>query len=242
VLVHGGFDSVIEEFYVIWERVAAAGFDVIAFDGPGQGGARAMGGVLTDHDWEKPVAAILDHFALSGVTLMGISMGGYWCLRAASREPRIERVVSWPPVYDWLTRLPAAMRGPTRWMLDRRGFMNWSVSVRMRISPVLRHVVNQVLYISGTNEPIAVVDWFMGMNAEHLGSDRVTQDVLVLSGEHDAFQPPVQAQAQIKALTSARSVTSRTFTKVEHADSHCQMGNMELACAVVTDWLRSQCP
>jgi hypothetical protein len=42
VLVHGGFDSLIEEFYVIWQRVAAAGFEVIAFEGPGQGGARTM--------------------------------------------------------------------------------------------------------------------------------------------------------------------------------------------------------
>ena len=40
VLVHGGFDSLIEEFFAIWQRIAAAGFDVIAFDGPGQGGAR----------------------------------------------------------------------------------------------------------------------------------------------------------------------------------------------------------
>ena len=40
--MHGGFDSLIEEFYVIWQRVAAAGFEVIAFEGPGQGGARTM--------------------------------------------------------------------------------------------------------------------------------------------------------------------------------------------------------
>ena len=40
VLLHGGFDSLIEEFYAIWQRIAAAGFDVITFDGPGQGGAR----------------------------------------------------------------------------------------------------------------------------------------------------------------------------------------------------------
>jgi alpha-beta hydrolase superfamily lysophospholipase len=55
VLLHGGFDSLIEEFFAIWQRIAAAGFDVIAFEGPGQGGARALGGLTFDHDWEKPV-------------------------------------------------------------------------------------------------------------------------------------------------------------------------------------------
>jgi hypothetical protein len=103
-------------------------------------------------------------------------------------------------------------------------------------------VVNQVLYISGRNDPIAVADWFLGMNSAHLGSDRVTQDVLILSGEHDAFQPQAQTRAQIDALTSVRSLTTRTFTRAEHADSHCQMGNIELACTVLTDWLRAQCP
>ena len=40
VLLHGGFDSLIEEFFPIGQRVAAAGFDVIAFEGPGQGVVR----------------------------------------------------------------------------------------------------------------------------------------------------------------------------------------------------------
>ena len=53
VLLHGGFDSLIEEFDAIWQRMAAAGFNVIAFQGPGQGGARTVGGLTFDHDWEK---------------------------------------------------------------------------------------------------------------------------------------------------------------------------------------------
>jgi pimeloyl-ACP methyl ester carboxylesterase len=119
-IVHGGFDSLIEEFYAIWQRLARSGFDVIAFEGPGQGGARTLGGLTFDHDWEKPVGAVLDHFRLEMAGLVGISMGGYWALRATGREPRINRVVCWPPVYDWLYRLPTLIRGPARAMLRRR--------------------------------------------------------------------------------------------------------------------------
>ncbi len=237
VLVHGGFDSLIEEFYVIWQRIALAGFDVIAFEGPGQGGARTLAGLTFDHDWEKPVGAVLDHFALKTASLVGISMGGYWALRAAGREPRIERVVAWPAAYDWLWRLPAAARGPAAMMLRRRRFMRWSVRTRARLVPTLRQVVDQTLYIVGSDDPIAVVDWFTGMNADHLGSERVTQDVLLLCGEHDAFQPPSLTEAQAAALTAAHSVTVRMFTQTENADQHCQMGNLNLACQVITHWL-----
>lgn len=237
VLLHGGFDSVIEEFYAIWERIAAAGYDVIAFDGPGQGGARTLNGLTFDHDWEKPVAAVLDHFNLEQATLIGISMGGYWAIRAAGREPRIDRVVSWPPVYDWMHRLPAPVRAMARGMFKWRGFMNWSIRLRARLVPVLRHVVNQARYLVDGDEPMDAVDWFLGMNADHLGSERVTQDVLILSGENDTFQPPILTRKQAEALSNARSVDVRTFTKREHADSHCQMGNLDLALHVVTTWL-----
>jgi pimeloyl-ACP methyl ester carboxylesterase len=242
VLVHGGFDSLIEEFYAIWERIAATGFDVIAFEGPGQGGARALAGLTFDHDWERPVAAVLDHFSIDRAAIVGISMGGYWALRAAGREPRIDRVVSWPPVYDWLYQLPAPVRAVARRMLRLRRFMTWSIELRARLFPVLRHVVDHTLYISGGREPMHVADWLLGMNAEHLGSQHVRQDVLLCAGEHDRFQPPVLARRQAAALTAARSVSMRVFTAAEHADSHCQMGNLELACQSVTTWLRDGGP
>ena len=240
VLFHGGFDSLIEEFYAIWERIAAGGFGVIAFEGPGQGGARALAGLTFDHDWEKPVAAVLDHFAIERAAIVGISMGGYWAIRAAGREPRIDRVVSWPPVCDWLYQLPRPVRAAARRMFRFRGFMNWSIRVRTRIFPVLRHAVDQALYLVDRREPMAAADWFLGMNAQHLGSERVEQDVLLCCGENDAFQPPVLTRRQAEALTSARSVTVRTFTAAEHADSHCQMGNLDLACRVITTWLRGE--
>ncbi|MEX5270699.1 alpha/beta fold hydrolase [Kocuria sabuli] len=239
VLLHGGFDSLIEEFLPLCQRVAAAGFDVIAFEGPGQGGARTLHGLTFDHDWEKPVGAVLDHFRLDRAALVGISMGGYWALRAAGREPRIHRVVAWPPVYDWLHRVPPVLRGPARTMVQHRRFMRWSVRTRARLSPTLRTVVEQVLYMLDSDDPADAAEWFLGMNAEHLDSGRVHQEVLLMCGEHDAFQPPALTQAQARALTAARSVTTRMFTRAEQADQHCQMGNLELACQVLTTWLQA---
>jgi pimeloyl-ACP methyl ester carboxylesterase len=92
------------------------------------------------------------------------------------------------------------------------------------------------------DDPMLAVDWLMGMNKEHLGSERVTQDVLLMVGEQDDFQPPVLAERQAAALTHARSVTTRRFTAAEHAAAHCQMGNLSLACEVLISWLSSERP
>jgi hypothetical protein len=80
------------------------------------------------------------------------------------------------------------------------------------------------------------------MNVDHLASERVMQHVLLLRGEHDAFQPPMPARAQARALTAASSVTLRQFTKEQRANQHSQIGNLELAGGVFTAWLQTHGP
>ncbi|MEZ4951883.1 MAG: hypothetical protein R2784_21190, partial [Saprospiraceae bacterium] len=61
--------------------------------------------------------------------------------------------------------------------------------------------------------------------------------VLLLTGENDAFQPPVLLEKQKEALKHARSVQTRIFKKEEQADQHCQMGNLGLALDEILHWL-----
>src|SRR5690606_15977461 len=79
-----GFDAFIEEFYSIWNYFAENGYDFIAFEGPGQGGSRRLYNQYFDHDYEKPTKAVLDYFKIEDATALGVSMGGYWMMRAAA--------------------------------------------------------------------------------------------------------------------------------------------------------------
>jgi len=237
ILLFGGFDSLIEEFFVIWKYFATAGYRVIAFEGPGQGGALQLHGLHFDHDWEKPVGAVLDHFEIDEATLIGISMGGYWAIRAAAYEKRIRQVVSWPPVYDWMEQIPAFAQSMVFPLLKFEGFMNGNIRLRMRLAPILDHAIKQAMFMVGKEQPMDAVRWLLGMNKSHVSSDKVKQDVLLLGGESDSFQPVKLLHKQRKALTNARSVSSRIFTKAEHADMHCQMGNLNLALSEIENWL-----
>jgi hypothetical protein len=45
---------------------------------------------------------------------------------------------------------------------------------------------------------------------------------------------------QIQALTNAKSVTDRIFTKEEHAQNHCQIGNVGLALDYISKWIEEK--
>src|SRR5215207_4047629 len=62
----GGYDSFMEEFYNFLLPLTELGITVIAFDGPGQGGALRQG-IYLDHAWEKPAKAAIDYFKLDAV-------------------------------------------------------------------------------------------------------------------------------------------------------------------------------
>lgn len=232
----GGFDSFIEEFYCIWDFFAENGYDTIAFEGPGQGGTLRTYGLPFDHDWEKPSSAVLDYFNVMDATALGISMGGYWIIRAAAYEKRITRVIAMPPVYDWMEMTNTFNQKLVHWMMNYPGMMNFFIRLKMYVG-ILNHVVHQALFIQQKDEPIDAAQWLLDMNKEHISSHLVDQDVLLLTGENDAFQPPKLLYKQKKALVNARSVSERIFTKSEHADQHCQMGNVGLALDTMVKWL-----
>ena len=58
-----------------------------------------------------------------------------------------------------------------------------------------------------------------------------------MAGEEDHYVPLHQFHDQIKTLTNVRSLTARLFTRAEHAQNHCQIGNLALSLQVIVGWL-----
>ena len=237
ILLHGGFDSFIEELYLWVRAFRAAGYTVIMFEGPGQGRPLQAGLKMT-HEWEKPVAAVLDFFDLDGVTLIGVSLGGYLALRAAAYEPRIQHVVAWNVIWD-------ALRGfnrdkPERFFTaiqnGRKFMINLIAAVSRRLDDMVEWLITHGMYITGSKTPFDHLLKFTRYNTKDL-SPLIEQDVLLLAGENDHFVPVEFLELQRAALTSARSVRTRLFTAEEGGDQHCQVGRIDLATDEILDWL-----
>lgn len=57
----------------------------------------------------------------------------------------------------------------------------------------------------------------------------------MLAGESDLYT--VYYKEQLDALVNAKSVEGRLVTKEEHADHHCQVGNIKFVMDVIIDWI-----
>lgn len=237
VVVYGGFDSFMEELYSMAKHFHNQGYEVILFEGPGQGAALKKYGVTLHYRWEEPAKAVLDYFDRDDVTWMGVSMGGWTCFRAAAFEKRIKRVIALSIAYDYMEIPPKFVADFARWLMKRPKLMNRMSDWKMRAMPQENWGVLNLMHIADKDTPYEASLVMLEFNKENIKSELVTQDVLILSGTEDHFIPLKLHHLQVAALTNARSVTERIFGREEQAQNHCQIGNLGLALNTMSEWL-----
>ena len=243
IVMHGGFDSFIEEFYSMMQFFSEHGYEVIAFEGPGQGGARRKYGLAFELEWENPVKAVLDFFRLDNVTILGLSMGGWLCIRAAAFEPRITRVIATGHAIDYMKSMNPLLRGIHMWFIKHfKGFVEKMAEKKFLSAKesIPAWMIKHLMYITKKNKPMDALEIYLKMNEQNIHSELITQDVLILLGREDHFIPIKMLAMQIKALINAKSVESKAFTKEEHAQNHCQFGNIGLSLNIMLKWIEEK--
>jgi hypothetical protein len=237
----GGYDSFVEEFYNFLLPLTELGITVIAFDGPGQGGALRQG-IYMDHAWEKPAKAAIDYFELDAADWLGASCGGYMSIRAAAFEPRIKHIISMPTSYSGLDMTLKQMHpGKAQELVslfkagDRKAVEKLVAEERVP-SSVFEWCVVQGMHITGTKTPW---DFLTAIAKQSLDGilHNVKQDILLTEGEQDHLFDIGWMHRTMRELVCARSVTARIFTAREGAEQHCQLGNSAVARDEIVHWL-----
>lgn len=242
LILHAGFDAFIEEWYYVMKAIATQGFEVIGFEGPGQGNVILKQGIPLDYQWEKPVKAVLDGLGIEEAALFGLSMGGWFCLRAAAFEPRIKHVIASGHAVEY-SKIPPEF---ARWMMmffiknyreytarsfqsildkGQSNMQNWQTSN-------LAHITKR--------SPLEAFEFSLNLNEENLHCEKVRQNVLYMTGRDDHIIPFKVHAKQVQLLSNAASLTDRVFTRDEHAQNHCQVGNIPLMLDVVCEWLKDK--
>ncbi len=242
ILLHGGNDSYIEEFFEALLYLRNQGFDVYLFEGPGQGGCLREQNMKFTHEWEKPVKAILDYFKLDDVTIIGASLGGYLAPRAAAFEKRITKVVGWSIFPDFFDILLADDPQSVKKFMDaafKKGFagiFNGFYKKMMDKSELVKWNLMHGMYAYDAPDPVGYVKKIRNFTLKGIG-DKITQDMLIIGGRDDHMIMPHLFKEEYDLLPNVRSLSFQLYSNQDNAGSHCGIGNMKLILDTMVSWI-----
>ena len=243
VIYNSGYDSTLEEaYFAVGAAALSRGYNVLAFDGPGQGAALRVQALVFRPDWEQVVSPVVD-FALTrpeidpeAIALFGYSLGGLLVARAAAYEHRVAALILDDGLYDLYAAFAAGSPAYfLRWIDQRRdGRTNRLMALNGHFDIGARCSLQNGCWAMGAR---SYADLFRKTKDYTLAgvAQRVTAPTLILDAEHDQFFKG-QPQLVERALTQA-ATTLITLTAAEGAGEHCHMGALTRSHQVMFDWL-----
>lgn len=246
-VVHtNGYDSTIQEMYFAHAPEALMrGYNVLLYDGPGQGRVLIHQGLTLRPDWENVARAVVD-YALqrpevdaSALVLAGWSLGGYLAPRAAAFDERLAALVADPGSWDQrdmiVPALPLDERSKERFpdidphLLDP--MVQW---LEEKAPAVLRwKLLQRGLWVNGQPNLFEYCRSMLDFQLSPVAG-RIRCPALLTQSEGDPTAKG--AERLYEALGSTRKTLVR-FTPVEGAGGHCEGMARRLYHQRVFDWL-----
>ena len=249
LVMMNGFDGYAEEIIDFASHFPTRPFDIITFDGPGQGHTAAAGMPL-EPQWEHPTEAVMDYFGIESAAALGVSFGGYLVMRTAVYCPRISHVIAFDMMYRLIDGLTVPLPRPLRPIADAvvgnprpERLIDAGLGMISRLSADLSWKLQQAQHLTGLDRPSQVLRAFGDYTMEPF-EGRITQPCLVLAGDADQYVPFERLGDVRRALRNAESLEVRAFRYAQNPDmaQHCQIGDLDRAFAIMGDWLSGRQP
>ena len=249
LVMMNGFDGYAEEIMDFASHFPTRPFDIITFDGPGQGHTAAAGMPL-EPEWEHPTDTVLDYFGVTSAAALGVSFGGYLVTRAAAHCPRITHVIAFDMMYrllDGLTvPLPRALRPFANAVIENprpARLIDAGLEMVSRLSADLAWKLQQARHLTGQDKPSDVLRALGAYTMEPLDG-QIHQPCLVMAGDADQYVPFERLGDVRRALRNAVSLEVHAFHHAQDPDmaQHCQIGDLDRAFAIMGEWLSGRQP
>lgn len=240
LLCMGGYDSTCEEvFFIVARGALQRGYNVLLFDGPGQGGALVMQKLPMRADWENVVTPVVNYLCTrpdvdsSRIALYGCSFGGYLAPRAAAFEHRLAACVADAALYDPAT-LSKKMFPPN----IASALENDDVAIlepffkKLQENTTQRFILGRGMWVHGATTPWEYFKMFQAYSLAGLAQN-IQCPTFVAEAEND------RRRGGGKDLYNALQCPKEyvLFKASEGAGEHCEAGAREVFFQKMFDWL-----
>ncbi len=255
LIIQTGYDGTQQELY---SECAVAGlqrgYNILTFEGPGQGQVLRKQGLHFKPDWEKVVTPVVD-YAVSRkdvdtgkITLWGVSMGGCLVARAAAYEHRLKALIL-DPAMDMAQVVvrefgPLVAGGDRNSKADvqsmRTAFeqnpdsMDQGMVMAMQGNIGVTWFFQNGVYTFGVTNlssfPLKMLDYSLAGVTQ-----KITATTLVCDSEQDVAKYGSMTKDIYNALRCPKEYI--LFTNAEGAGAHCEMGAERFANQQKLDWL-----
>jgi Alpha/beta hydrolase family len=239
VLIPCGFDSTAEASYAGGGYMALPrGYNVVLWDGPGQGGMLYEYGIPMRPDFESVVSPLIDWLLMQpgvdpkGLVLIGRSFAGYLAPRAASVEQRLAALVCDPGQVEFVSRIVPSIFDQEGWKRILAADPDMDAALQRQLEdPHKREWYGARMATLGAK----TLGEFLRMQPGFTVQDRAQSigcPTLVTEGEGDFA-------SQSKRLYDLLGCEKRLhrFTAAEGAGGHCCGMGVTLWENVAFDWI-----
>ncbi|KAI0884374.1 alpha/beta-hydrolase [Annulohypoxylon maeteangense] len=244
ILMGNGYDGSMEEMYHMHGAAALErGYNVVVYEGPGQPTVRRDQGLGFIHNWEAVVTPVVDYVeTLSFVDskkigLVGYSMGGYLCARAAAFEPRISAVFQIDGLFDF-TKTPIFTTGG----LSKPEGINDEAAARAildnpEVPTGFRWVLGHGLWSFNVKTRGEFLERAAKFSLDNGIAQQIQCPVFVGDPEKDMF---FQGQPELMVENLEGKGTLVKFTREDGAEEHCHFGAGRFTNAVMYKWFEDK--
>ncbi len=241
VIFPGGYDSCAEELFFPATEILQRNYNVLIFDGPGQGHTLWRHHIYMRPDWENVIAPVVDYVSqfpsvnLNRLIMLGRSLGGYLAPRAASGNVRFAALIADPGQWD-LYATPQRIIPPD--ILTKIENKLDDLVIESFFKPLFEDKQKCFYFtwrmaVHGTQNPCEWVRMLKDYNLENYAKN-IKCPSLICSAVGEDKSP---GQAKILATTLGSTAELMLFTNEEGAGDHCEAGAPQLFAQRVYDWL-----
>lgn len=246
LIIQTGFDGTQEELYVYAQQATKRGYNVLTFEGPGQGRVIREQELPMRADWEQVVTPVIDYLStrhdvkMDKLILYGLSLGGYLAPRAASKDKRIKILIANGGVYDPVEGIVQAFKiAPSKEaFVEMLKHAPEEVDAVMRAmmgkDTIMRWFIEHGMYIFQVKTPAAFYLKYSDLTMHGHAHD-IQSVALICDSEQEQLALAGQARTLFDHLTTNKSFM--LFTAQEGAEFHCQVGALLRSTERIYDWL-----